>query len=370
MKILHILATPRAEGVPNLVLDWLGVNGHEQEVFVLHHAPADLTADFRRRSHWYSESDLFDRRGPRKFLRTIREIRRVCRERQPDLVIGWFTGFAPWIALGVRLGRGGKTKLLVHCGNPPSSGARSDWMARLQMWPTWLLGGRCACCSDYVRDLYRGIRGLPGACFATVYNCVRVGTVRAVACTARAARDEISPTGIMVATMEAHKDHATLLRALPTVLAARPDFQLLLVGDGSLRPSLESLARELGIAEAVRFLGARRNVPTWLGRADLFIFSTTLQEGFGSVLLEAMAAGLPIIATDCPACREVLLEGRFGSLVPPKDAAALAQGILDHLVSINDWQPTDAIEYTAGFTPERMLNEYVALAHAHASGCR
>lgn len=372
MKILHILATPRAEGVPNLVLDWLGVPGHEQEVFVLHRTPADLTPEIRRLARWYGESDLFDQRGWRKFWRTVREVRAVCRQRRPDLVIGWFTGFATWIALGARWGNGQAARLLVHCGNPPSPGRKSRWLARLQMWPTWLVGGRCACCSDYVRDLYWGIPGLPRALFSTVYNCARTASVRAAAAAARAARGggALPPTGIMVATLEAHKDHASLLRALPEILAARPDFQLLLAGDGSLRPTLEALARELGVAASVSFLGARRDVPQWLGRADLFVFSTTAQEGFGSVLLEAMAAGLPIVATDCPACRELLAGGRYGELVPPRDPSALAQSILARLASTNDWQPSPAVEYAAGFTPERMLNEYLSLARLDVPGRR
>ncbi len=375
MRILHLLATPRAEGTPNLVLDWLEVSGHEQEVFVLHRTPADLTGELRRRAAWYGEDELFSGRGWRKFLRVVRRVRGVCAERRPDLVICWFLGFAQWTALGARWARGGRVALLAHSGNPPVRDRRNDWMSRIVLLPFWLLGGRVVCCSDYVRDLHRSLRGFPGLLFSTVYNCVRTAQIQARARLAREGMDhdapeEGGPVAIMVATLEAHKDHVTLLRATALVLARRPDFRLQLVGQGSLRAELEGLAAQLGLGESVRFLGAGRDVPELLGRADLFVFSTTNQEGFGTVLLEAMAAGLPIVATDCPACRELLAGGRFGSLVPPQDPAALARAVLARLAARNDWQPTDAAGYAASFTPERMLNEYLALAHAHAPGRR
>src|SRR5262249_3313107 len=74
----------------------------------------------------------------------------------------------------------------------------------------------------------------------------------------------------------------------------------------------------------VEFLVSRCDVPEQLGEIDVFAFSTTEKEGFGIVLIEALAAELPIVATDVEACREVLQDGRFGSLVPFGDAEALA----------------------------------------------
>lgn len=365
MTILHLLATPRAEGTPNLVLDWLGVPGHKQEVFVFHHAPADLTEELRRRAAWYGEGDLFEGSGWRKFLRVVRRVRAICAERRPDMVVCWFLGFAQWAALGVRWARGGRVAFLAHSGNPPVRSRRGDWMGRFVMLPVWLLGGRVVCCSDYVRDLHRAVRGLPGRLFSTVHNCVRAEEVRARAQAARAeagAPGEDAPMGIMVATLEAHKDHVTLLRATALVRARQPKFCLWIVGQGSLRAELEALAARLDLGGAVRFLGARRDVPELLGRASLFVFATTVQEGLGSVLLEALAAGLPILATDCPACREVLAGGRYGELVRPADPDALAAGILRWLETKKPSPEPGGIAYAAGFTPERMLHAYLQAA--------
>lgn len=372
MRILHILATPRAEGTPNLVLDWLELPGCRQEVFALHCTPADLTDQLREKAAWYGEGELLIGRGALKFLRIIREVRRLCRERRPDLVICWHTGFAGWVAAGVRLALGSRARFIAHCGNPPNRGKRADWISRMVLVPVWLAGGKCACCSYYVRDLYRQIPALSGGMFTAIYNCARVSMIQRRAQASRDAKrmrgsdEEIY--GVTVATLEGHKDHVTLLRALPSVIAACPNFSLWLVGDGSLRSELESLARQLGVEAVVRFLGASREVPEWLGRADLFLFSTTLQEGFGSVLLEALSAGLPIVATDCPACREVLADGRYGSLVPAGDPVAFSGQILHCINNLATHDPSPGVAYASGFTPERMLREYLQLAGLPIAG--
>jgi glycosyltransferase involved in cell wall biosynthesis len=75
------------------------------------------------------------------------------------------------------------------------------------------------------------------------------------------------------------------------------------------------------------FLGRRDDIPELLGQADLFALSTTIAEGFGIVLAEALAAGLPVLASDVPACREVLDDGRAGLLLPPADPAAWARAL-------------------------------------------
>ena len=75
------------------------------------------------------------------------------------------------------------------------------------------------------------------------------------------------------------------------------------------------------------FWGPRSDVPELLGQMDVFAFSTTRDEGFGIALIEAMAAGLPVVASDVPACREVLDDGAAGILVPAGDPAPLAQAI-------------------------------------------
>lgn len=122
---------------------------------------------------------------------------------------------------------------------------------------------------------------------------------------------------VFVGRMEVQKDHATLLRAVAQV----PDVQLLLVGNGPLRPQLEELAGDLGIAERVIFLGHRADVPEVLKACDVYVHSTNA-DGFGIAACEAMAAGLPVIASNVPGLAQVV-EGA-AILFPRGDHEALA----------------------------------------------
>jgi glycosyltransferase involved in cell wall biosynthesis len=131
------------------------------------------------------------------------------------------------------------------------------------------------------------------------------------------------------------KDQATLLRAFARLAAERPA-RLVLFGDGPLRAELESLAASLGLAGRVLFPGYVNDPAACYAAADLFVLSS-ISEGFGNVLIEAMAAGVPVVSTDClHGPREILGDGRFGPLAPVGDDAALAEAMaeaLDHPVS-------------------------------------
>lgn len=127
------------------------------------------------------------------------------------------------------------------------------------------------------------------------------------------------------------KDYPTLLRALALV-QTKPTPQLWIVGDGREREALLALAAELGVAGQVRMLGFQRNPYPFLANADVFVLSSR-HEGFGNVLVEAMACGTRVVSTDCPyGPAEILDSGRYGRLVPVGDAEALARAVDDALV--------------------------------------
>ena len=125
---------------------------------------------------------------------------------------------------------------------------------------------------------------------------------------------------VFVGRCEAQKDHETLLRALRTV----PHAHLLLVGDGPLRLQLEQLAQSLEIANRVSFLGWREDVAAILKASDIYVHSTH-SDGFGLAACEAMAAGLPVVASDVPGLAQVV--NGAGILVPAGDERALADSL-------------------------------------------
>jgi len=123
------------------------------------------------------------------------------------------------------------------------------------------------------------------------------------------------------------KGQADLLEAAPLVLDRVPAATFLLVGDGPLRGDLERRARELGIADRVRFRGAVPDGAAVLPELSVFALPSHM-EGMSNGLLEAMAAGLPVVATDVGGNPEVVVDGETGFVVPPRDPAALAEAIL------------------------------------------
>ena len=126
---------------------------------------------------------------------------------------------------------------------------------------------------------------------------------------------------------EEQKGLEYFLHAAARAAAVRDDVRFCIVGDGPLRGELEALACRLGIGEAVRFTGWRKDVPEVLAALDIFCLAS-LWESFGIVLAESMLAGLPVVATRVDGIPEVVEEGETGLLVPPQDAETLAQRLV------------------------------------------
>ncbi|MFH0794035.1 MAG: glycosyltransferase family 4 protein [bacterium] len=123
------------------------------------------------------------------------------------------------------------------------------------------------------------------------------------------------------------KGHRYLLEALPQVAAVAPDFILLVVGAGSLEDALRAQARELGVANRVIFTGFRADIADVLAALDLFIMPS-VSEGLGTAVIEAAAAGLPIIASDVGGIPDIITHGIEGWLIAPTQSSALAEAIL------------------------------------------
>jgi glycosyltransferase involved in cell wall biosynthesis len=159
-----------------------------------------------------------------------------------------------------------------------------------------------------------------------------------------------------VGRLTAAKDFPTLVRAFAVVRAQRPA-RLVIVGDGEERGALLDLAKTLGIEKDMRLTGFDTNPYRYMSRSAVFVLSSQW-EGFGNVLVEAMALGTPVVSTNCesgPA--EILEDGRWGKLVPVKDHRALATAILHTLA-----QPgPDARKRAEDFSVDRIVEEYLAL---------
>ncbi|MEM9020229.1 MAG: glycosyltransferase [Planctomycetota bacterium] len=171
-----------------------------------------------------------------------------------------------------------------------------------------------------------------------------------------------APVVMQVARLHPVKDHATAVRAFAAVHGELPSARLVLIGDGPERETIEQQARALGLSDAVVFTGVRADVRDLLPAADVFLLSS-LSEGISVTLLEAMDAGLPIVATQVGGNREVVEQERTGLLAPRGDHAALGRCLLTLL-----GDPNTAGEYgQAGrrrllkrFTQDKMHAGYAA----------
>lgn len=190
--------------------------------------------------------------------------------------------------------------------------------------------------SDAVRDDMRAsLPGWPLERITTLYNRIDIAAVQAGQYERFAARDALAlPQSAWivgnVGRLHPDKDQATLIRGFAQALPALPEGSVLaIMGSGRLEAALKNLVGELGVSDSVRFLGQVANARNYFKAFDVFALSSD-HEPFGMVLLEAMAAGTPLIGTACGGGREVV-EG-VGRLFPLGDAAALAHELVRQVV--------------------------------------
>ena len=131
----------------------------------------------------------------------------------------------------------------------------------------------------------------------------------------------------MVGRLDHQKGHRFFLQAMPEIVKAVPDVKFLIVGDGPLRGKLEELGREFKVERQVIFTGSRRDIPELISIMDVFVLPS-ISEGFGNVLLEAMAMGKPVVASRVGGIPEIVTPGLNGLLVEPARPSEMASSVL------------------------------------------
>jgi glycosyltransferase involved in cell wall biosynthesis len=175
--------------------------------------------------------------------------------------------------------------------------------------------------------------------------------------------DPSAPLAVYTGRLHDRKGLIHLVAAWPAVLERRPDARLWLVGDGSYRRQLIDLIGDLGLAGRVHLTGAFDDVEDVLLAADAFVLPS-LEEGMSVALLEAMARGLPVVATNIPANAVLIENGRHGRLVPKEDAGALAAAVLelwDDPQRAARWGEQAQQRVGAEFSLDKMVNDHLVL---------
>lgn len=210
---------------------------------------------------------------------------------------------------------------------------RVSWRQKLALM-TYRFADHVVACSRGAGDNFARLFSIPSSRISTIYNGLPLDLI------AKNAKEPIpveeqalfdGPTVLTVARLDEQKGYPYLLNAHAQLMARGEKHKLLIIGEGDMFDELVQLATDLGVRDSVHFLGFKTNPHRYISKATVFVLSS-LFEGFGLVLVEALKCGVPVVATDClsgPA--EVLDDGTYGRLVPVRDAAALATALSDLL---------------------------------------
>jgi glycosyltransferase involved in cell wall biosynthesis len=256
------------------------------------------------------------------------QVRRAIAAAAPDVVHTQLE-FAAILGLTAARRMGLPTVATLHTLDEPPPRSRLALHFRLMAWALRRSARRVIAVSDSARLHYLERARLRPERVITLHNGIDVA--RFASDERCAARAELglapeAPVLVTVAVQREPKGIQHMLAALRTVSLAAPRVRYLLVGDGPYRPVLQEEAERLGVSSRVIFAGARDDVSRMLAAADIFVLPS-LTEALPTVLAEAMAAGLPVVATTVGGIPEMARHGETALLVPPADPAALAEAI-------------------------------------------
>lgn len=272
--------------------------------------------------------------GNRRTIADIVPLARLLRQRKFDIVISNLD-HNNIVLIIANLLSGRRTRVIVSQHNALSAEVRAGWKYRVVPFfyrLLWRAADAVVAVSEGVADDLARVAAIPRSAITVIYNPVVSGDYAA-----RAAvppphpwlAGPVEPVFLFAGRLTAQKDPQTLVLAFARLLRQSPA-RLIILGEGELAGRLQQMARDLGIAEAVCFAGFQADPLPWIARATALVLSSRF-EGLGNVIIEALACGVSVIATDCPfGPAEILQDGRLGRLVPVGDPDALAVAMHEH----------------------------------------
>jgi len=282
---------------------------------------------------------------------------RLLRRERPTILHTWmFHANVP----GRLLGRLAGVPIIIS--SERTMGQESRWRYRLNRI-TAPLTDRVVCVSQRVADFVVQEVGIPQCKVVVIPNGIDLRNFKYLPAKRQARAALGLPYELALIGTVARLNPVKRLDVLLQALASVNGVCAVIIGDGPERARLEALRKQLGLVERVRFVGQQSNVPEWLAAMDLFVLPSDW-EGMSNALLEAMAVGLPVVATAVGGTPEVVVDGVTGLLVPPRDPEALAEAII---ALLQDRERAEAMGRTGQerveryFTVERMVQKTEAL---------
>lgn len=311
--------------------------------------------------------------SPRVLLATARRLGKVIDARQPEIL---HTHGLDADLIGAVAALGRPVRHVSHLRITPPSDRRESWKAGMRRRLLRFLTGRkrtvFIAVSAAVRQEMAEYYGLPLERVVTVRNGVDWNEFGIEAADRRTSR--IAGGTVVIGTagrLEPMKGFEYLVSAAKGLVDRGVRFELCIAGGGSQQAMLERHARDLGIASCIRFLGPVRDMAGYYRSLDVFALPSVSTEGLPLVVLEAMASGVPVVATRLAGAPEVIEDGVNGLLVPPGDAGALAVA-LARLAGDDELRgriaEAGAAHVRANFTVERVAAEVAAVYGRVVSG--
>jgi len=260
-------------------------------------------------------------------------LRKIIQRERPSLVVtdNWFVGIIGCLVAGTIRNCGAKLIVEFHLPVRESLGTSSfqNILAPVKKLVTTMLFKRADCIvavSQHIRNQLSSRLGINVNKIVTIYNGIDNDEIRRKAFIGVDRVIFQNPYIVSVGRLSNEKGHEILIRAF-RLIADQIEHQLVIVGDGEKKQSLEMLVTELGLKERVVMTGVIPQPYLQMIRAD-FLVLPSLWEAFSFVLLEALSLEVPVIATECDGPIEILQNGEYGMLVPPSNVEALAGTML------------------------------------------
>lgn len=299
-----------------------------------------------------------------RVLNGILPLARYMRVEKPEVVLSAMN-YVNVVTVFAKLLSGTDTRIVLsEHSNLSAALANSKWISRVLlkklMSLTYKNADKVVAVSNGVADDLAQQIKLSRSQIVTIYNPVVSSDILKKAKVPlpidhRWFEENTQPIVMGAGRLSPEKDFETLIKSFAKV-RAKKKCRLVILGEGNSRQDLESLIQQLGLESDVQLIGFQDNPYVWMSHADVFVLSSKL-EGFGNVLVEAMACGSSVISTDCPSGpSEILEEGKWGDLVPVGDVELMSQAILKNITTSSH---ADVRKRASFFSVENSVNQYM-----------
>lgn len=358
-KILFFIYQMGAGGAARTLLNIL--NHIDRENF----EPILVTLNFEGSYEKFLKQDIkFIKLSTNRLRKSIWPLAKIIRQERPDLIFSTIPVYNT-VATLARMLSFTRTKGIVR----EAAYLGGDWKTKVKLRLFGLLyrtSERVIALSEGVKQNLINRYGIAERKITVIYNPIDLKQIEYQIQSGKLPSEHelifqrAEKTIVTAGRLVPEKDQATLLKAFANV-RKQIDAQLIILGEGELKKTLVKQADTLNIADKVHFAGFVNNPYIYFKRADLFVLSS-LNEGFGHVLVEALAAKVPVLSTACkPGALEVLANGEYGTLVPLRDAHQMSEKMYDLLMLSDDAKEaitTKGYERAKMFSVEKIVRQY------------